>query len=75
MDPFVMPPIRVLMCNKVEKFARYFSNFDKNLNSIRQAKMAAFCWILLDIIFALKPLYASGMYSFYKAVQKVIGIK
>ena len=40
-----------------------------------QAKMAAFCWIFLDIIFALKPLYASGMYSFYRSVQKVIGIK
>ena len=32
-------------------------------------------WIYLHIIFALKPLYASGMYSFYRSVQKVIGIK
>ena len=29
----------------------------------------------LYIIFALKPLYASGMYSFHKTVQMVIEIK
>ena len=37
--------------------------------------MAAFCWISLDIIFALKPLYASGMHSFVRSVKMVIEIK